>query len=597
MPKSSSLTRSTRPPTRNEVARLDVAVDDAARVRRAERLATPAHPAQRHALAPTVEPPVRREPLAEAFAPRATPWPGRARRRGAAVRDVPHDAGVGELRQHPRLALEAVPVARTLAEQHLEGDVRLRSCDRARGRRRPSRPSRRALISKRPATTSPTPRRDLAACEVTGTDTVAGAAARSIGGAFYGTITDMAELPGDITKITQLTEEDCVLRNLLITQRYHDLSLALAETLSREGGAGGASDLANVNWSTFATWASKTAGQSIRNEEVPPFVVEVVADAEDDVMHPFGKIETAIHAILPTTGFHASFLLAPVAETLSTVSGSISAGNLKAFRELAPQFVRFVQSFRGDPNPTDQKLGDWLTALNPDPTTPDGPGQQWLGEAFTAYVDAIRVQDPVARALFYPARQLPDRPARADAPAAADRAGDGRAHRRHPEEAPRGVAARRGRSVRPAGGRGRQAARAPHRRRPGRVGAHRDALSDDAALPGGASLPLGRNIPKDAAARAFLPAPLQNIIAPDTLVKVLTDYDRARGVSGVGSASVDWRVLEDRMNFIVNLFRSRQQDGDLLGQPFSDKQREAIEAGRVPDKTLGPPVNGRSQRD
>jgi hypothetical protein len=63
-------------------------------------------------------------------------------------------------------------------------------------------------------------------------------------------------LPTDIQRIIQIPDSDAALRNLFITQRYHDLSACLCETI----GAGG-----NVNWSTFATWASKTAGQSIRN--------------------------------------------------------------------------------------------------------------------------------------------------------------------------------------------------------------------------------------------------------------------------------------------------------------------------------------------
>jgi hypothetical protein len=107
------------------------------------------------------------------------------------------------------------------------------------------------------------------------------------------------------------------------------------------------------------------------------------------------------------------------------------------------------------------------------------------------------------------------------------------------------------------------------------------------ALPGGATLPLGRNIPKDAAAQDFLPAPLQNVTAPDDLVAIIKQYDRARGATDVGSGSVDWRVLEDRMNFIVNLFRSRQVHAPLLGQPFSDAQRALIEQGQVPGTELG----------
>ena len=43
---------------------------------------------------------------------------------------------------------------------------------------------------------------------------------------------------------------------------------------------------------------------------------DLVGDAEDDVMHRLGQIEAIVHAIVPTTGFHASFLLAPIRETL-----------------------------------------------------------------------------------------------------------------------------------------------------------------------------------------------------------------------------------------------------------------------------------------
>jgi hypothetical protein len=40
------------------------------------------------------------------------------------------------------------------------------------------------------------------------------------------------------------------------------------------------------------------------------------------------------------------------------------------------------------------------------------------------------------------------------------------------------------------------------------------------------------------------------------------------------------------MNFIVNLFRSRQQDGTLLGPPFDSAQQVEIEAGRRPSGPL-----------
>ena len=51
----------------------------------------------------------------------------------------------------------------------------------------------------------------------------------------------------DVNRITSLS--DAVLRNLQITQCYHELT---AQILERTG--------MNANWCTFATWASKQAG-------------------------------------------------------------------------------------------------------------------------------------------------------------------------------------------------------------------------------------------------------------------------------------------------------------------------------------------------
>jgi len=60
--------------------------------------------------------------------------------------------------------------------------------------------------------------------------------------------------PDDVPKIAALG--DPVLRNLWITTAYHDLGQGLAHLL---GGR-------DISWSTFATWASKTAGLSIRKD-------------------------------------------------------------------------------------------------------------------------------------------------------------------------------------------------------------------------------------------------------------------------------------------------------------------------------------------
>ena len=60
----------------------------------------------------------------------------------------------------------------------------------------------------------------------------------------------------DVERIAALG--DPVLRNLQITQCYCELSRLFA---ARTGGE-------PANWCTFATWASKQAGQTIRKEDL-----------------------------------------------------------------------------------------------------------------------------------------------------------------------------------------------------------------------------------------------------------------------------------------------------------------------------------------
>jgi hypothetical protein len=386
---------------------------------------------------------------------------------------------------------------------------------------------------------------------------------------------DPRDLPQDIEKISSLQEP--VLRNLKITQRYHDLSMALGQTI---GGP-------NVNWSTFATWASKTAGQSIRNEEVPPFVSDLVDDAENDLMHRLGRIAVIIHGFVPTTGFHASFLLAPIQETIATVSTSISAGNKKVFAELAPLFVRFVEVMRGAARPTLEMLATFQETLDPRPTAEGG--QDMLRRAFANYHQAMVHEDDIEKArlvllgncqigLHEQTRLQPQIKAAMDAPI--DVILRKHLHQSLGTGAGRGVLDRLVVAVETPLGELTEIVQDLWERI-----ATRYMMS--LALPGGSELPLGRNIPKDAASQAFLPSALQNISAPDDLVLLIKQFDRARGATDVGSGSIDWRVLEDRMNFIVNLFRSRQLHKPLLEQPFSDAQRALIEQDQVPGPELG----------
>jgi hypothetical protein len=53
-----------------------------------------------------------------------------------------------------------------------------------------------------------------------------------------------------------------------------------------------------------------------------------------------------------------------------------------------------------------------------------------------------------------------------------------------------------------------------------------------------------------------------------------------------GSRAHDWGNLDDRMRFILTLFRTRQKSLELFDQPFLFEQRVAMTADMVPEGRL-----------
>lgn len=143
---------------------------------------------------------------------------------------------------------------------------------------------------------------------------------------------------------------DAVLGNLLITQRYHDLSQGLASVLGRK----------NVNWSTFATWASKTAGESIRDEELPKPLLDLLEGA--------GRFDNALEWLnrsifggQTAAALQRADVIERVERTLGDVSHTIAEGNLKVFAELAPEFLRAIVAFGRDTEFNQTTIEDLLT--------------------------------------------------------------------------------------------------------------------------------------------------------------------------------------------------------------------------------------------
>jgi hypothetical protein len=65
------------------------------------------------------------------------------------------------------------------------------------------------------------------------------------------------------------------------------------------------------------------------------------------------------------------------------------------------------------------------------------------------------------------------------------------------------------------------------------------------------------------------------------------EWDRTTG-TGRHDEAHDWVAMRQRMSYIVNLFRSRQQDATLAAAPFAAAQIEAMRRGTVPPPPLLP---------
>jgi hypothetical protein len=99
---------------------------------------------------------------------------------------------------------------------------------------------------------------------------------------------------------------------------------------------------------------------------------------------------------------------------------------------------------------------------------------------------------------------------------------------------------------------------------------------------GGEVLSVGQDVP--APQLESYSRTLRTIESPE-LEAFLEGWDRTPGTVA-GSAAADWSRIEDRMNFIVDLFRTRQQDPNLVAPPYTDAQRDLVLAREIPPGPL-----------
>lgn len=368
----------------------------------------------------------------------------------------------------------------------------------------------------------------------------------------------------DVNAIANM--KDPVARNYAITQGYHDLSSALGDMLGKE----------NANWSTFATWASKQAGTSIRQEDLPKFLMDAIKASG-----PVGQAMSKADDVLRKLGLPAlpiGDMVAGASEALNNVSKAIADGNQFVFREVGSEFARFVDTFKDDTHYDAAKVDQYLAQFPAD--------KPLLKEAFGTYAKAMFEQDPNKKAELmllandkiglheqtqlqpYIEKAL-NTPIKDTFKNILNQSIDAAIH-----ALPFGA---------------KQAAELL--KRTGAIDAAVNplvnSLSDvfrqvstehmmKLAVPGGA-LKLGNDLPPPPGMEKDLfPPDLRTIENPE-LKALLGQLDKSPN-SLQGTAAKDWSHLDQRMNYIIDLFRSRQSDPHLFDQPFG-------RAGRYPVAT------------
>jgi hypothetical protein len=373
----------------------------------------------------------------------------------------------------------------------------------------------------------------------------------------------------DIDRIAHVA--DPIVRNLQITQGYFEISRALRPLTG-----------AYANWCTFATWASKQAGQTIRGEDLvrhfqdhfrnSPEIAAAVGRLVEVISRSGFRWQAPIlvERILP--------LLDPAA-AFARASDAVARGNRKVFEEIGREFARYLAAFAGDVSFDADKMSRFCAELRPgDP--PDG--QRLLREAFAAYCEARFHADVDMRselnffanllAGFHEQTRLQPEIAEAlDAAFDSDQVKrsilqlllPGRWLRlRH------GITRLLGRKLPLDEAIDRLLIEA---RRQIRQGITRHLMTLHLS---GEVLHLGRDLQKS------FPQPLGQIVNAK-LKELLARIDPTPDAV-VESGARDWANFDDRMHFITDFFRCYHERTALFDPPFTNEQVAELRAGRRP---------------
>jgi len=315
---------------------------------------------------------------------------------------------------------------------------------------------------------------------------------------------------------------DPVIRNLQITECYSRLAAAVAD--GRPG----------ANWCTFATWASRQAGSTIRGEDMLALLQrELGRDAE--LLHPIASLW---RALLRRGLFNRTSRLGRALWSLHTpfdafelASDAVARGNRKVFAEIGLEFARYLaldfDAFMDGLH--DPELRQAFTHLEQGRASGDA-GLVVLANLEIGLHEQTRLQPEIREAVdaaLAPERSLLKR-----------------------------------------------ILGWPLQRQLSKLS--REVITESLmvlSVPG-AVLLLARNL--DRPMPPVANADLEALLARYEPVPPAPDDCGAR----------DWSVLDQRMHYIAHLFRAYHDDAALTTPPFTPAQVERLRAGELPDGEL-----------
>ncbi len=363
--------------------------------------------------------------------------------------------------------------------------------------------------------------------------------------------------------------ETLQLRNHRITLAYGDLSRQLSRLTAGNDNEGDW----DANWCTFATWSSRTIGTCIDRQPEHGLIHQLLRHFPA----PLRRLLYGLSEALLCRGHGA-------------VYRTLAVGNRLVFLEIGTAISHFLQCFDAAPDGPDRPSFEaywsdvqvfltglrhldpsWLATAAPDPET--------LRAGTRAYFDAIDEVDPKAKSELVLLGNLllgayEQTRVEGYLTATLSLFTTSWLHRllRGPKP---GVVASIGRGL-----------AAPFSTLYARFATRFFLALELPTADGMAELMVGRPIPPLHGSNRELEFPevLRHIAQPE-LQAVLTCYDLSDRQFN-RTRSRNWADFADRMNYITNLFRSRQRDQSLFQPPWTPSQEAALLEGTL---TVDPP--------